>query len=191
MTFSDEFSVYAARYKAYRPTYPDALFTYLASLVPFRDLAWDCATGNGQAAIGLASRFQYVLATDASPEQIAEASPHRQVGYLVSRAEQTPLRDSSVDLVAVASAFHWLDHERFYAEVRRVAKPGGILAAWGYKMPMVSPEVEAVVRRFDTEVLEGFWLPADKARRGRLPVDPVPLRRDRDAAVSDDAHLGL
>jgi hypothetical protein len=52
MTFSDHFSDHADRYKAYRPTYPDELFTYLASLVPDHDLAWDCATGNGQAALG-------------------------------------------------------------------------------------------------------------------------------------------
>jgi ubiquinone/menaquinone biosynthesis C-methylase UbiE len=131
ITFSDHFSDHADRYKAYRPTYPDALFTYLASLVPDHDLAWECATGNGQAAIGLVSQFRSVVATDASPRQIAKARRQSQVSYLVAHAERTPLADSSVDLVAVASAFHWLDHQRFYAEVRRVAKPGGILAAWG------------------------------------------------------------
>src|SRR4051812_17203849 len=101
------FSDHAVRYKAYRPTYPDALFTYLASLVPAHDLAWDCATGNGQAAVSLAHHFGAVVATDASPKQIAKARRQSQVSYLVAHAERTPLADSSVDLVAVASAFHW------------------------------------------------------------------------------------
>jgi ubiquinone/menaquinone biosynthesis C-methylase UbiE len=175
LTFPEHFSDHADRYDAYRPTYPDALFDYLAALVPAHDLAWECATGNGQAAVGLASQFRSVVATDASPRQIAKARPHRQVSYLVAHAEWTPLADSSVDLVAVASAFHWLDHERFYAEVGRVAIPCGILAAWGYKMPMVVPEVDAVVRRFDTQVLDGFWLPESRLAVQGYRTMPFPF----------------
>ena len=76
MTFPDYFSDHAHRYEAYRPTYPDSLFAYLASLVPAHDLAWDCATGNGQAALGLTPHFRTIIATDASPGQIAQAHPH-------------------------------------------------------------------------------------------------------------------
>ena len=131
MTFPDHFSDCADLYEASRPTYPDALFSYLASLVAAHDLAWDCATGNGQAALGLTPHFRAVVATDASPRQIAQAHPHPKVTYLVAPAERTPLPDGSVDLVTVATAFHWLDFPRFYGEVRRVAKPDGILARWG------------------------------------------------------------
>ena len=76
MTFPDHFS---DRYEAFRPTYPETLFAYLASLVPSHDLAWDCATGNGQAALGLTPHFDAVVATDASPQQIAQARPHPKV----------------------------------------------------------------------------------------------------------------
>ena len=57
MSFKDKdhFSGHAGCYEAFRPTYPDALFEYLASLCPLRELAWDCATGNGQAAVPLAA----------------------------------------------------------------------------------------------------------------------------------------
>jgi hypothetical protein len=41
----DHFSGHADRYEAFRPTYPEALFAYLSSLCPLRELAWDCATG--------------------------------------------------------------------------------------------------------------------------------------------------
>jgi hypothetical protein len=51
MTFPDHFSVHADRYEAFRPTYPDALFAYLASLVPAHDLAWDCATAKAHVAL--------------------------------------------------------------------------------------------------------------------------------------------
>ena len=87
------------------------------------------------------------------------APKHERINYVVSLADRTPLPDGSVDIVTVASAFHWLDFPRFYSEVRRVAKPDAILAAWGYKLPSVIPAVDAVVERFDVEVLRHFWLP--------------------------------
>ena len=175
MTFPDHFSDHAHRYEAYRPTYPDSLFAFLASLVPAHDLAWDCATGNGQAALGLTPHFRAVVATDASPRQIAQAHPHPKVTYLVAPAERTPLPDGSVDLVAVATAFHWLDFPRFYAEVRRVAKPDGILAGWGYKVPSVTPEVDAVIQRLDAEVLRHFWFPETRLAVEAYRTIPFPF----------------
>ena len=79
MSFKDHFSGHADRYGAYRPTYPAALFEYLASLCPCHDLAWDCATGNGQAAHALVSFFRSVVATDARERQIAQARPHEKI----------------------------------------------------------------------------------------------------------------
>ena len=139
MTFPDHFSDHAHRYEAYRPTYPDALFSYLASLVPAHDLAWDCATGNGQAALGLTPHFRAIVATRRQSPAARPGFHSKQITYVVAPADRTPLPDGSVDLVTVASAFHWLDFPRFYAEVRRVAKPDGILAAWGYKVTKRHP----------------------------------------------------
>jgi len=51
--FKDHFSVNSEKYSKYRPDYPAALFKFLSSLTPGQDLAWDCATGSGQAAHGL------------------------------------------------------------------------------------------------------------------------------------------
>lgn len=159
MPFPDHFSDHADRYEAYRPTYPDALFAYLASLVPGHDLAWDCATGNGQAALGLTPHFDAVVATDASHRQIALARPHPKISYLVAPAEHTPLRDASVDLVTVSLALHWLDLDRFYAEVRRVVREGGVLACWTYHLQTVSPEVDEVVHRLYSDILGPYWSP--------------------------------
>src|SRR5436305_13965318 len=88
-----------ADYKRYRPSYPQALFTYLGSLPPATGLAWDAGTGNGQAAAGLAGVFRRVIATDASSEQLGEATPHPGITYRVASAEESGLAASSVDLV--------------------------------------------------------------------------------------------
>src|SRR5574341_2011719 len=111
-TNSPDYSPFARQYAESRPKYPAELFSYLAALVDRHHLAWDCATGNGQAALDLVKHFERVIATDVSAEQIRHAVPHPQIEYRVARAEQSGLEDQSVDLVTVASALHWFDLDR-------------------------------------------------------------------------------
>ena len=85
-------------------------------------MAWDCATGNGQAALALAPFFSRVEATDISPEQIARAIPHENIHYQVCPADHTPFEDQIFDLVTIATAYHWLEPKSFEKEVRRVGK---------------------------------------------------------------------
>jgi ubiquinone/menaquinone biosynthesis C-methylase UbiE len=170
------FSDHAQEYEAYRPRYPDTLFSYLTSLAPAHDLALDCATGNGQAALGLTPQFRSIVALDASLHQLALAPRHERICYLVALADRTPLPDRSVDLVTVATAFHWLDFPRFYAEVQRVAKPNGILAAWGYKRPSVTLAVDVILERLDAEVLRNFWLPETTLAREGYRTVPFPFQ---------------
>ena len=115
--FEDHFSAKATTYIRHRPTYPDELFPYLGSLSPHRHLAWDCGTGNGQAAMGLAKVFRRVVATDASADQIALAPSRKGVEFRIARAEEAGLESRAVALVTVAVAVHWFDLEKFYAEV--------------------------------------------------------------------------
>jgi len=161
MSFEDKdhFSGHADRYEAFRPTYPEALFAYLAELCPFHDLAWDCATGNGQAAVTLAAYFRAVIATDASHKQIGQAHPRENVRYLVAPADEVPLDDSSVDLVTVAQALHWLDLTGFYAEVRRVIRPGGVIAVWCYQLHTIAPEIDAIVHHLYADIVGADWPP--------------------------------
>ena len=155
--FEDHFSAHSRQYAQARPSYPDEIYTYLASITPARSLAWDCGTGNGQAALWLAKYFDRVYATDASAEQIAHAYPHERVEYHVEPAEHVSLDDFSVDLITTAVAIHWFNFDEFYREVRRVLKPGGILAAWTYSFPEISPEIDRLVRRYYHEILRGYW----------------------------------
>ena len=159
MNFKDHFSGHAAEYAQFRPHYSDALFAYLANEAPSRVLAWDCATGNGQAAIGLAAEFDRVIATDASAQQIETAERHERVEYRVALAEQSGLAASSVDLVTVAQALHWFDIARFFSEARRVLKPRGIIAIWAYTFLSVEPEVDVMIDRFYRETTGPFWPP--------------------------------
>lgn len=158
--FQDHFSTLAAGYARFRPRYPAELFEHLAGLAPRRDVAWDCATGSGQAAVALAEHFTRVWATDASAGQIAHAQPNPRVHYGVALAERSGLAGSSVDLVTVAQALHWFDLDAFYPEVRRVLRPGGILAAWCYgPVELPGSALQEVVDRFYSETVGPYWPP--------------------------------
>jgi SAM-dependent methyltransferase len=162
MSFKDHFSAQAADYAKFRPGYPRELFNYLASIAPGRQLAWDCGTGNGQAAVALASVFDRVIATDASEKQITNAEPHERVEYRVAPAEDSGIESETLDLIVVAQALHWFDLERFYAEARRVLKVNGVLAASAYNLLHIEPTVDEVVNRYYYEVVGPFWPPERK-----------------------------
>lgn len=162
MSFKDYFSAQAADYVKFRPSYPQELFDYLGSIAPSRQLAWDCATGNGQAAVGLASVFDRVIATDASEKQIANAQPHERVEYRVAPAENSGIKSGTVDLIMVAQALHWFDLDRSYAEARRVLKPNGVLAASAYNLLRIEPAINEIVNRYYHEVVGPFWPPERK-----------------------------
>ena len=102
MSFKDHFSKQAADYAKFRPRYLHEMFEYLGSLAPRRQLAWDCGTGNGQAAVGLATVFERVIATDASEKQIANAQSHERVEYRVAAAENSGIESETMDLIMVA-----------------------------------------------------------------------------------------
>lgn len=157
MTFKDHFSDLADTYAQHRPHYPQALFEYLATIAPAHKLAWDTGTGNGQAAVGLAAHFDRVVATDASEEQIESRLEHPSVEYRVEPAEETSIEDRSVDLTTASVAVHWFDLDRFYAEVKRVSKPGAVLAVWTYFFFSVSPEVDELIEEFYYKTLAGHW----------------------------------
>ena len=177
--FKDHFSGHADDYAAHRPTYPTELFEFLAGECDGRELAWDCATGSGQAAVALAREFSDVIATDASKQQLEAALPCDNVTYRVATAESSGLADISVDLITVAQALHWFDIDAFFAEAVRVLKPGGVLAVWSYELCRVSPAVDAVLQRIFAEV-EDCWPPerqivVDRYRGIEMPAEPIDV----------------
>lgn len=175
MSFADHFSHVSAGYAAFRPRYPDALFDLLADVSPARDAAWDCATGSGQAAVGLARHFAHVIATDASEAQIAHATPHSHVTYRVAPAEASGLDDRSCDLVTAAQALHWFDRPRFWTEARRVLRPRGVVAVWTYWLFSIAPELDAIVQRFYKHTVGPFWPPERKLTEDRYRSIEFPF----------------
>jgi SAM-dependent methyltransferase len=173
-----DFSPLAASYARGRPGYPPALFDFLASQVARHELAWDCATGSGQAAAGLAGRFARVVATDVSAEQLAHALRVPGVEYRVGTAERSGLDSGSVDLVTVAAAAHWFDLAAFGAEVRRVTRPGSLLAVWTYHLAYVDPPFDALFGRLYWEILKPWFAEATRlvdARYETLALPGTPL----------------
>jgi len=175
--FKDHFSSHAEAYARSRPGYSPALFAHLVSLAPSHQLAWDCATGNGQVAIGLARHFDRVVATDASAAQIDHAFRHERIAYRVEPAEATSLDAASVDLVTVGQALHWFDLDQFYAEVRRVLRTGGVIVAWCYGRCTVAPDIDAIIDRYYVEIVGPFWPPERIFVESGYRTLPFPFAR--------------
>src|SRR5215218_6935906 len=100
--FRDHFSRLASGYSRFRPAYPPELIEFIAGCAPDHDLAVDCATGNGQAALALSESFATVLAVEGSATQLAHAQPHARVTYVCAIAEKLPVEDRSIALIAAA-----------------------------------------------------------------------------------------
>jgi SAM-dependent methyltransferase len=180
--FKDHFSAHADEYARRRPHYPPELFEYLGSVVAGHELAWDCGTGNGQAAVGLAPYFERVIATDPSADQLRNAFAHPKVEYRQARAEDSGLDSASFDLVTVAQALHWFDMDLFYAEARRTLKPEGLLAVWAYALCKCKPEVDRIIDNFYYETVGPYW-PRERKyvdegyRTLSFPFDEIEPRR--------------
>ncbi len=176
----DRFSGQPEAYRKFRPGYPEAFIRHVVDQAPGRHYAWDCATGNGQGASALSAYFRHVLATDISAEQLRYASPADNVEYAVGRAEATTFPDNRFDLITAGQAAHWFDFEPFYSEVRRVSKPNGILALFGYGLVRVNVTINPLLDRFYTQVVGPYWDPerrhVDEAYRTiPFPFESIPL----------------
>lgn len=155
--FKDYFSKQSDVYVKSRPGYPEELFEFLASVTSEHKIAWDCATGNGQAAVPLTKYFKKVIATDASAQQISNAVQHPQIEYRTSRVEESGLADNSIDLVTSATGVHWFDLDKYYPEVKRVLKPDGVIAVWTYGKAKINPELNKIMDKFFFETLKDYW----------------------------------
>lgn len=154
----DLFSEQSKIYAQFRPTYPQELFDYIFQFVEEKNCAWDCATGNGQAAKVLAEYFKKVEASDISEAQINNAVRKPDIEYHICPAEKTPFADNSFDLITVAQAYHWLNWKKFYDEVMRVGKPNSVIAIWAYYLSSTNDEkLNKLVRYFYKDITGPYW----------------------------------
>ena len=154
----DLFSKQSDLYARYRPTYPKELYDHILSFVKEKNTVWDCATGNGQAAVVLADHFKKVIATDISAAQIEKATLKDNIEYLVCSAESTPFEENTFDLVTVAQAYHWIKWDEFRKEVIRVCKPGAVIAIWTYNRNKIGDKnIDDAVYSFYENVTKTYW----------------------------------
>jgi SAM-dependent methyltransferase len=153
---------HAKLYAAFRPVYPENLYHFIFAHLNGHTAAWDCATGNGQVAELLSRHFKQVQATDISQQQIANAHQAPNIVYTIAPAEKTAFHDHQFDLITVAQALHWFNTDAFYAEAKRVLKPDGLLAIWGYALCTVNDPIDAIFLDFYRNTVGPYW---DSARR--------------------------
>ncbi|MDB5196603.1 MAG: class SAM-dependent methyltransferase [Flaviaesturariibacter sp.] len=154
----DLFSTQAKTYAQYRPHYPQELFAHLFSLVREKGKAWDCATGNGQAAVVLAEQFAKVEATDISKTQLRHAVQKPNIQYSIAAAEQTSFPENSFDLITVAQAYHWLDWNAFKTEAKRVGKKNCLVAIWTYnRFTTGDMKLDSLFDHFYHDITGPYW----------------------------------
>lgn len=148
-----------AAYAAFRPDYPPELAAFLASVAPGRSLAVDVGCGAGQLTVSLAGHFDAVIGVDPGADQIAHATPHPRVRYVVAPAEATGLDAGKADLITAAQAAHSFDLDAFYPEVRRLTAPGAALALITYGAPGLEDDLRDRFDRFYGEEIGPCWPP--------------------------------
>lgn len=148
-------------YARFRPEYPGELAAYLAALAPDASLAVDVGCGNGQLTGQLAEHFAAVVGLDSSADQVANAAPRANVDYRCAPAERMPLAERSASLISAAQAAHWFDLPAFYAEVRRIAKPGAVLALISYGVLQLDEQLDARFQQFYWQEIGPYW-PAER-----------------------------
>ncbi|PHR59290.1 MAG: hypothetical protein COA43_09120 [Robiginitomaculum sp.] len=156
--FNDKSDLYA---KA-RPTYPYELFEFMMGLCEHHRSVWDCATGNGQAALGLSQCFDNVCATDISETQIANHLDIENTKFSVSPAEKTEFDTGMFDCVNVAQALHWFDFDEFWPEVKRVLKPTGLFITYSYGWFVVTKEIDEIIEDSVKSVIAPYWAPQNQ-----------------------------
>ena len=126
------FGAVAGAYDRGRPSYPDAAVAWLAG--GDAKVVLELGAGTGKLTRQLVDEGHAVFATEPDEAMLAvlrERVP--EVSAKVATAENIPANDRSVDVVVVAQAFHWFDHEVALPEIARVLKPGGHLAlVWNF-----------------------------------------------------------
>lgn len=150
MVFQSRFGKAAGAYHAYRPGYSPAMFErILAALrTEQRERAMDLGAGSGQATRALVKEFPEVIAVEPEPlmaAKLREAVPRAIVRVMT--AEECEQAASSVDLVLIATALHWMDVPHVIANVERWLKRGGVLAVCGGGLPRMPDPVWMVVKQ--------------------------------------------
>ncbi len=177
-------------YDEIRPPYPEQLYAFLLSTCALRANSATLEIGAGN---GLATRR--LLAFGANPLTALEPDPRfapllRAIAaastadfQLIHTAfEEAALPTNHYDLVASATAFHWIDRTIGLTKVATLLKPGGHVALWWNVFG--DPACADPFHDATQGILQSLAVsPSDTPQRTPFALD-IPARR------SDFAHTG-
>lgn len=144
-------------YSKFRPDYPDQL---LKNLITDNNLhqnsvVADIGSGTGIMTKKLLEFGFKVFAVEPNDEMRVAASDnlkdYKQLILVNGSAENTTLKDNSVDIIVVAQAFHWFDAVSFRKECQRLLKPGGkvvIISNERVAEDKINKEIAEVYRKY-------------------------------------------
>ncbi|KAK4554483.1 trans-aconitate methyltransferase 1 [Recurvomyces mirabilis] len=180
----------AVSYAAFRPNYPPKLYdTVLGYHGEPKRLCLDLGCGPGTVTCEIAKHFDRAIGTDPSSNMIKQAQSsisgqkqHANIDFQQGSAESTPkLEEGSVDLVVAGQAAHWLDYPRLWPEMRRLVRPGGTLAFWGYSDPVFVdfPRASKIMQTYQYDDRPGklgsYWsMPGRSYTQNKLRVIKPP-----------------
>lgn len=155
------FSNRVENYVKYRPSYPSQVIDLLSercSLKRESKIA-DIGSGTGIFTRLLLDREFHVFGVEPGDDMRAIAerdfADNPNFTSVPNKAEATGLDPSSIDLVTVAQAFHWMDIPAFRAECQRILKPNGHVAIiWNNRKTSGTPfleDYESLLRKLESD----------------------------------------
>ncbi len=156
------FDALAETYGAVRPSYPDTVYDGICAAggVERFGVAADVGCGAGASLKGLARIADRIIGIEPAPRMRAiAAEKYPNAAMRDGTGMETGLEDASVDLITVATAFHWFERQRALEEFHRILRPGGVFAPYHYDFPVIDGPANAVLtqhlsRRWDDHYAE-------------------------------------
>ena len=143
------FDTKSKNYVDYRPVFPQAAVDLIFSMVPEPVMA-DIGSGTGRLSGRCLSRATKLYAVEpnaqmrrAAEDQFADHTNYQSVAAF---AQQTSLPEKSLDVITVASAYHYFDNDATRQEFRRILKSNGyVFLFWDVYTGNIYDEEKAVI----------------------------------------------
>lgn len=167
--FQPRFGHAAEEFERYRPGYPPELFEHILAAVAAenRERAIDLGAGTGKSTRALLPHFREVIAVEPDPGMAAKLKEDvpSVIVYNIT-AEDFSQPPSTVDLVTIANALHWMDALRVFANVHSWLRPRAIFAVFDRPLPKTIPAIDAIT----LAEMRGPWKPYRDDRLGKKYV---------------------
>ncbi|KAI9728104.1 MAG: hypothetical protein M1834_007820 [Cirrosporium novae-zelandiae] len=161
----------------FRPIYPPTLYKVILLYHKGpKNLAVDLGAGHGLVTRWAASQFKKVTGVDPSKRMMEQAERitnestsegHRSLNVEFRQGQSEDLafiKDGSVDMVVAGQAAHWFDYPKAFKELKRILRPEGTIAFWGYMdhtfvdFPIATEILHNYAYGMNDESLGPYWI---------------------------------